>query len=584
MSLFTVMLTTTLLLLLFLLHGPTLVRTDNLALLSSTLKTYQRGSCDEETMTLKCPPGTTVSVALAHYGRASESGTQNCGIPSSSSSSSSSSSKHSSKHSSKLSSNFAIDQNQQLNDTCLLPSSLQYSLLQTVVEMCRNKRQCKFNTSPKTFQGDPCPGLRKYVEVAYKCSPYEFRRKVVCENDVVNLTCHPGQRVAILRASFGKPEYESFQCPQPHGLKNDTCTATYATETVIQMCHGKRHCSIVANSTTFNDPCRPEIKTYFEVVYTCVQRWILREQYQSDLESDEMNLTHKNDEGFDRVDFRAEFSPSPNLEGPQPQPRDNVSRNFPTVSSSPPRARTNNDVDNALNKLGSVGKEGKVTKEKDMSLSTVVTTGMIFGNNKGGNSSALPTTVSPSNCTTVVYAVPDEDRMVVGYLNEWINAYSFISNNQEKFYLYIIVSVSGGVLVFLGLVIGKLLLSRHRAKRDAKFHANNEALPNAFTDNISEVDANIDLTTPVPVPMQDTRIPETQLAERLHGSERYYTDTRIPLSPNSIHTAPIHHATSTTTTGVRVDLGNHMVGTDSLHTILRTENPRSLNTKSYYYG
>ncbi|XP_015187724.1 PREDICTED: uncharacterized protein LOC107072366 isoform X2 [Polistes dominula] len=566
MSLFTVMLTTTLLLLLFLLHGPTLVRTDNLALLSSTLKTYQRASCDEETMTLKCPPGTTVSVALARYGRVAGSGPLRCGISSSD-----------------LSSNFVIDRNQQSNDTCLL------STLQTVVEMCRNKRQCKFNTSPKTFEEDPCPGLPKYVEVAYKCSPYEFRRKVVCENDVVNLTCHPGQRVAILRASFGKPEYESFQCPQPHGLKNDTCTATYATETVIQMCHGKRHCSIVANSTTFNDPCRPEIKTYFEVVYTCVQRWILREQYQSDLEADEMNLTHRIDEGFDRVDFRAEFSPSPNLEGPQPQPRDNVSRNFPTVSSSPPRARTNNDVENTLNKLSSIGKEGKITKENGMSsLSAVVTTGMIFGNNKGGNSSALPTTVSPSNCTTVVYAVPDEDRMVVGYLNEWINAYSFISNNQEKFYLYIIVSVSGGVLVFLGLVIGKLLLSRHRAKRDAKFHANNDALPNAFTDNISEVDANIDLTTPVPVPMQDTRIPETQLAERLHGSERYYTDTRIPLSPNSIHTAPIHHATGTTTTmttGVRVDLGNHMVGTDNLHTILRTENPpRSLNTKSYYYG
>ncbi|KZC04294.1 hypothetical protein WN55_02183 [Dufourea novaeangliae] len=52
---------------------------------------------------------------------------------------------------------------------------------------------------------------------------------------------------------------------------------------------------------------------------------------------------HESEEGFDRADFRAEFSPSPNLEGPQPQPRDNVSRNFPTASSSPPRARTNND-------------------------------------------------------------------------------------------------------------------------------------------------------------------------------------------------------------------------------------------------
>ncbi|XP_043669132.1 uncharacterized protein LOC122629608 isoform X3 [Vespula pensylvanica] len=556
MSFFIVMLTFTLLLL-FLLLGRPVARADNLALLAGTLKTYQRAACDEETMTLKCPPGTTISVALARYGRAVANGPGRCGI------------------SSDVSSNFAIDHHQQTNDTCLLPDSLQ-----TVVEMCQKKRQCKFNTNPKTFQGDPCPGLPKYVEVAYKCSPYEFRSKVVCENDVINLTCHPGQRVAIFRASFGRLEYESLQCPQPHGLKNDTCMATYATETVMQMCHGKRHCSIVANSTTFNDPCRPDIRTYLTVVYTCVPRSVLREQYQGDLESDEMNLTHRIDEGFDRVDFRAEFSPSPNLEGPQPQPRDNVSRNFPTVSSSPPRARTNNDVDNALNKLGSVGKEAKGTKEKDLSLSAVVTTGMIFGGNRGGNSSALPTTVSPSNCTTVVYAVPDEDRMVVGYLNEWINAYSFISNNQEKFYLYIIVSVTGGILVFLGLVIGRLLLSRHRAKRDAKFHANNEALPNAFTDNISEVDANIDLTTPVPVPMQDTRIPETQLAERLHG-ERYYTDTRIPLSPSSIHTAPSHHATST---GVRVDLGNHMVGTDSLHTILRAENPRSLNTKSYYYG
>lgn len=32
------------------------------------------------------------------------------------------------------------------------------------------------------------------------------------------------------------------------------------------------------------------------------------------------------------------------------------------------------------------------------------------------------------NCTTVVYAVPEEERVVVGYLNEWINEYSFISS------------------------------------------------------------------------------------------------------------------------------------------------------------
>lgn len=74
-----------------------------------------------------------------------------------------------------------------------------------------------------------------------------------------------------------------------------------------------------------------------------VPRSVLREQYISEVEPDEMELIPEFEEGFDRVDFRTEFSPSPNLEGPQPQPRGNVSRNLPTVSSSPPRARTNND-------------------------------------------------------------------------------------------------------------------------------------------------------------------------------------------------------------------------------------------------
>lgn len=79
------------------------------------------------------------------------------------------------------------------------------------------------------------------------------------------------------------------------------------------------------------------------------------------------------------------------------------------------------------------------------------------------------------------------------------------ADNQEKLYLYVIVSVTAGLLLLLGLVIGRLLFSRHKAKRDAKFHSNNETLPNGFTDDISEIDADIDLTTPVPVPMQDTR-------------------------------------------------------------------------------
>lgn len=69
-------------------------------------------------------------------------------------------------------------------------------------------------------------------------------------------------------------------------------------------------------------------------------------------------------------------------------------------------------------------------------------------------------------------------------------------------YLYLILSVTAGLLLVLGLVIGRLLVQRHRTRRDAKFHATaaqDHSLPNGFADDISEIDADIDLTTPVPV-------------------------------------------------------------------------------------
>lgn len=67
-----------------------------------------------------------------------------------------------------------------LDDECKISNlkryllSFQYSLLQTVVEACQKKRRCRFLSSPKTFGGDPCPGHRKFIEVAYKCRPSKF--------------------------------------------------------------------------------------------------------------------------------------------------------------------------------------------------------------------------------------------------------------------------------------------------------------------------------------------------------------------------------------------------------------------------
>lgn len=43
------------------------------ALLSGTLRTYQRAGCDDDVVTLKCPPGTSISIQLAQYGKTASS-------------------------------------------------------------------------------------------------------------------------------------------------------------------------------------------------------------------------------------------------------------------------------------------------------------------------------------------------------------------------------------------------------------------------------------------------------------------------------------------------------------------------------
>ena len=84
-------------------------------------------------------------------------------------------------------------------------------------------------------------------------------------------------------------------------------------------------------------------------------------------------------------------------------------------------------MDTRTNKFRSVG-----VGTKDSPLTPTVIQGMImFDNNVADITTS--STMSPINCTTVVYAFPEEDRVVVGYINEWINAYSFISS---KYTLY----------------------------------------------------------------------------------------------------------------------------------------------------
>ncbi|GLH02818.1 Uncharacterized protein GBIM_08783 [Gryllus bimaculatus] len=419
-------------------------------------------------------------------------------------------------------------------ETADLSDGAQYSLLQTVVEACQKKRQCKFQTSPRTFGGDPCPGVRKYVEVAYKCRPLrvgvgvgvggltesgpvadEFRSKVACEDDSVTLKCNPNARIAVYSASFGRTEYESIQCPQPQGVPEETCLVSYATEAVMRRCHGKRRCQLTAGAEMFGNPCRPQSRMYLKVVYTCVPRAVLREHLVESTGEDETDLADDDDDDFD-IDDAAAFSPSPNVEGgpgartggaadaddrpPGRGPAAGAAGR--TTPGPPPLAKASGGGGAAdVGKFG--GKFGPNTTPylnyNNLFVPPSHPTGpTTIKDMLGDDVSDEKVLESNVNCTTVV---PNENTEVIGFISEWINAYNYIAQNQEKFYLYLILSVTAGLLLFLGLVIGRLLVQRHRTKRNTKFHqpVPEQTLPNGFADDISEVEADIDLTTPVPM-------------------------------------------------------------------------------------
>lgn len=85
------------------------------------------------------------------------------------------------------------------------------------------------------------------------------------------------------------------------------------------------------------------------------------------------------------------------------------------------------------------------------------------------------------------------------------------TENQEKFFLYLFISVTIGVLLCLSLVIGRLIHQKRQLKLEKgsaqKSQGHNGGGSesgggtNGFSDDISEIDGDIDMTTTtVPVP------------------------------------------------------------------------------------
>uniref|UniRef100_A0A336N2J0 CSON005195 protein n=1 Tax=Culicoides sonorensis TaxID=179676 RepID=A0A336N2J0_CULSO len=326
-------------------------------------------------------------------------------------------------------------------------------------------------------------------ETNYLLAIDEFRSKVACENDVIQLVCNPYSRVAIYSASYGRTEHESLQCSQSTGTREETCLASYATETVMQICHGRRRCSLSADSSTFGRPCKEPLSPYLKVVYTCVPRKVLKDRYDTAPEPDEpqqIDLEQDQDDLYDDDQFYREneaIPPAPKL-------------------------------------------QGGPSKNKFSDISTVATLGGfdVIDRIKGDDNN-----LEVKN--------EDETHKPIGFIAEWMNAYIFISQNQERFYWYLIGIVSVTVVFCLILVIGRLIVQRRRdtsddTKVDKNSNSGDTQLPNGFSDDISEIDADIDLQTSLPSSIH-------------HNQPTYPTYTPSPSPYGNLGPSNISHTSST---------------------------------------
>ncbi|XP_037954051.1 uncharacterized protein LOC119684154 [Teleopsis dalmanni] len=495
-------------------YGEIILRVDPLALLSATLRTYQKVACDTDQVLIACPRGTSISIEFAQYNkfiakdgvsidelcpaegdmtpirskakhllRGSTFGyptqqvaatqfatadyalTQNKGDLTKSNSSANATSAEMGK----------TDTEHNTPENCMWPNALQYSLLQAVVEACQKRRHCKFNGTPQYYDADssgvgensydsnyhssstantnavdmdPCPKRRKIVEVAYKCRPYEFRSKVACHNDAAQLECNPYSRIAVYSATFGRTEYESIQCPQPQGVREETCLASRATETVMQICHGRRRCNIAANANTFGSPCQPNSRMYLKVVYTCVPKQVLKDRYESEVEVDEA-------EDFD--------------------------------------GNINELYDDDL-----IYKESQAIP-KLYSNATVNVDRINF-------STSVTTITLEANDSTIFHRDISDVNPVMTHSGDLT-----LEDDQERLYIYLLVSASLGVIVCIIIVgLRVLVQKRQDSSHDTQapmsvkttgggISCAETTIPNGFNDTISEIDTDIDLTTPVAV-------------------------------------------------------------------------------------
>ncbi|XP_045197198.2 uncharacterized protein LOC123551946 isoform X2 [Mercenaria mercenaria] len=309
-----------------------------------------------------------------------------------------------------------------------------------ILEACQDRQQCHLVASTKTFQQDPCPGTRKYLEVSYKCKPSEFSSETVCEGDQLELRCSRSTRIAISSGLFGRTPQGDKKCPEL--LRNtsaikSTCQSKVVVEELLRQCHGRKRCTIEAEEYVFGNPCPPGVNKYLNIIYTCVPKRVLVPLRRHN------HRKHKNKHKTNDVEDKNKNIPSTHVNNKTSphttQSPEKPSADFPDTARqhpSDPVIGKSKDSQNFKENNKYDLKPGK-----DSSLETGNTTPCM--NQSHGHNGPTAT----------------------GLLTDWLNAFNFIKENREKAVLYLVLGVAFGIISLLFLVIIRLAIVNKRKSK-----------------------------------------------------------------------------------------------------------------------
>ncbi|XP_070300248.1 protein eva-1 homolog C-like [Salvelinus sp. IW2-2015] len=205
----------------------------------SVLRNHTAHACDGDTLSIKCPSRSSVSVLSAFYRRRVPS--KNLCPPANT---------NITKDNTECTSSFAI---------------------QKVVSECQDQRSCHIPVISPVFGREPhqqvphC-ALQASVRLVHR----HHRTKLVCESKTLKLVCKNDTVLAINSATFGHLLHGSLNCPQESAPQPDMeCLSPSALKTVLCRCHGRANCSVQGDTQSFGDPCFPGTRKHLRVSFTC---------------------------------------------------------------------------------------------------------------------------------------------------------------------------------------------------------------------------------------------------------------------------------------------------------------------------